>query len=95
VADLPSTTPRIWHLYVLECRDGSLYCGIALDVQKRLGKHQQGKGARYTRSRLPAKLVASYPIGPEYGAALKAEQAFKRLPRREKLARVKGCSPAQ
>ncbi|MGV3532154.1 MAG: GIY-YIG nuclease family protein [Chthoniobacteraceae bacterium] len=88
VADPQSTIQRTWHLYVLECGDGSLYCGIALDVQKRLTEHQHGKGARYTRSRLPAKLVVSYPIGPDYGEALKAERAFKRLSRKEKLARL-------
>jgi len=79
---------RIWHLYVLECGDGSLYCGIALNVSKRLAEHQQGKGARYTRSRLPLRLAASYSVGPSYGEALKAEWAFKRLSREEKLVRI-------
>ena len=43
---------RPWYLYILECVDGSLYTGVAKDVEVRLRKHNSGKGARYTRSRI-------------------------------------------
>jgi putative endonuclease len=77
---------RVWHLYVLECADGSLYCGIALNVQKRLAQHQSGKGAKYTRAKLPVTLLATSAIGPDMADALKAERQFKALPRIKKLA---------
>lgn len=46
-----------WHLYVLRCADGSLYCGITNDLPRRLAQHERGTGARYTRGRGPLKLV--------------------------------------
>jgi len=71
-------------LYLLECQDGSFYAGIALDVQKRLAEHRQGKGAAYTRSRPPVALLAcrQYPSRSE---ALKTEYAIKQLPKARKL----------
>ena len=48
---------EIWYLYILRCKDGSLYTGITTDVLRRLEEHRSGKGAKYTRSRLPVKLV--------------------------------------
>ncbi len=83
---------RVWHLYVLQCADGSLYCGIALDVMKRLGQHQRGRGAKYTRSRLPVYLVESSVIGPDIAEALRAERQFKALPRAKKLKILKNRS---
>lgn len=78
----------VWHLYLLRCGDGTLYCGIALDVQARLKQHQEGKGAKYTRGRGPLELVYEEACGtrPE---ALKREREVKRLPRSAKLAMVK------
>lgn len=75
----------MWHLYVLRCRDGSLYCGIALDVDRRVSQHQSGRGAKYTRSRLPVTLLKSSEIGPVMADALKAERNFKALSRAGKL----------
>ena len=75
----------VWHLYLLECADGSLYAGIATDVERRFREHLSGKGARYTRSHKPACLVASRPMGSR-SEALRAELVIKRLPRGEKLA---------
>ena len=46
-----------WHVYILRCADGTLYTGIAKDLAKRLEAHQSGNGAKYTRGRLPVKLV--------------------------------------
>ena len=76
---------RPWHLYVLRCGDGTLYTGIALDVQARLGEHREGRGARYTRGRGPLRLLHEEVVGSR-SAALKAEAALKRLPRARKLA---------
>ena len=78
-------SPVLWHLYLLECVDGSLYAGIATDVERRFQEHLSGKGARYTRSHPPLRLVESRAIGSR-SEALRAELAIKRLPRARKLA---------
>lgn len=67
-----------WFLYLLECQDGSLYTGIARDVEKRFAAHVAGKGARYTRSHPPKQLLGfcEYPNRSE---ASKAEYAVKQL----------------
>ncbi|MFN0078051.1 MAG: GIY-YIG nuclease family protein [Prosthecobacter sp.] len=72
-----------WCLYVLRCKDGTLYCGITNDLERRIAQHNAGKGARYTRGRGPVKLLRSWPQQSQ-SAALKAEFAFKRLTRRAK-----------
>ena len=68
-----------WFVYVLECRDGRLYTGIAIDVAKRYAQHIAGKGARYTRSHPPERLLGSFAY-PDRSAALKAEHAIRHLP---------------
>lgn len=75
----------VWKLYLLECRDGSLYAGITNNVAARFEAHRQGRGAKYTRSHPPTRIVAlkSYPNRSE---ASKAEYAVKQLPRRRKIA---------
>jgi predicted GIY-YIG superfamily endonuclease len=88
------TATKRWSLYVLRCGDGSLYCGIALDVELRLEQHRDGRGARYTRGRGPLEVVARSRCR-DRSAALRAELAFKRLPRERKeeiLARPRGLS---
>src|SRR2546427_12385025 len=63
---------------MLRCRDGSLYTGITTDLRRRIAAHRAGKGSRYTRSRLPVRLV--YRERPAtLGGALKREAAIKRL----------------
>lgn len=79
--------PEGWAVYVLECGDGSLYTGSSNDVGRRLATHASGKGARYTRSRLPVKLVFAEPV-EDRSAALKREAALKKLSRSEKLALI-------
>jgi len=74
-----------WHLYLIECVDGSLYAGITTDVERRFQEHLSGKGARYTRSHKPLCLVASRSFGCK-SLALRAELAIKRLPKDKKLA---------
>jgi putative endonuclease len=82
-----------WCVYVLRCGDGSLYTGATNDLARRLARHAAGRGARYTRSRLPVALVHVEPARGR-GAALRREAAVKRLPRVGKLALV-GAAPAQ
>jgi putative endonuclease len=67
-----------WFVYILECRDGSLYTGIAIDVARRYALHAAGRGARYTRSHPPARLLASFEH-PDRSSAARAEHAIKRL----------------
>jgi predicted GNAT superfamily acetyltransferase len=70
-------------LYVVECADKTLYTGIALDVHARLEQHNAGKGASYTATRRPVRLLAAWSF-PNRSAALKAEAAFKKLTRAQK-----------
>lgn len=79
----------MYYVYMLQCRDGSLYTGIAVDVQKRLSTHNRGKGAKYTRSRLPVRLVYQ-ETQPDKSAALKRELEIKGLTRAEKLRLING-----
>lgn len=67
-----------WFVYVIECRDGSLYTGIALDVAKRYAMHAAGKGARYTRAHPPVRVLATF-AHPDRSSALQAEYAVKLL----------------
>lgn len=76
-----------WIIYLLECRDGSLYAGVTNDLEQRLQKHNTGKGARYTRSRLPVRLVYQ-ETAPTRGAALKREYRLRHLTREQKLALI-------
>ena len=73
-----------WWVYLLHCGDGTLYCGIALDVEARLVQHETGKGAKYTRGRRPLAIVFREACGTK-SSALKRERAIKRLPRAAKL----------
>lgn len=73
-----------WYLYMLRCRDGSLYTGITTDVEKRLEAHRSGKGAKYTRGRGPLELVYQEECG-DHSAALKREIEIKALTREGKL----------
>jgi putative endonuclease len=75
-----------WYLYMVRCRDGNLYTGIATDIERRVAEHQAGKGAKYLRGRAPLKLVFKKRIGSR-SLALKVEQAVKKLPkcRKEKI----------
>ena len=79
-----STRPASrWLVYLLRCRDGSLYTGITNDLPKRLKAHAAGKASRYTRSRLPVTLAYTEPQ-PSRSAALKREAAIKKLTRPQK-----------
>jgi putative endonuclease len=69
---------------MLRCGDGTLYTGATNDLERRLATHGRGKGAAYTRARLPVTLVWSEPA-EDRSAALRREAALKRLSRGEKL----------
>ena len=77
-----------WYVYILKCRDGSLYTGIATDVERRIADHLASKGAKYLRGRAPLELVFKKQVG-EKGRALKVEHQVKRLPRHKKEALIK------
>ncbi|HJX17407.1 MAG TPA: GIY-YIG nuclease family protein [Acidiferrobacterales bacterium] len=68
-----------WHVYMLRCADHSLYTGVATDIETRVATHNAGKGAKYTRGRLPVKLVYQEAVA-DRGAALRRELAIKRMP---------------
>lgn len=72
-----------WYVYMLRCRDNSLYTGYTDDVKRRESVHNTGKGAKYTKSRLPVKLVY-WEVFEEKSQALKREYAIKRLSKQEK-----------
>ena len=79
---------KTWYLYLIECQDGSIYTGITLDVAARYAAHQNGTGARYTRSHPPKCLLAVVHY-PNRSEASKAEYAMKKLSAGEKREFVK------
>lgn len=79
---------KAWYLYLLECADGSIYTGITVDVEARYAAHAAGRGARYTRSHPPARVLASFEYA-DRASASKAEYAMKQLTAAEKRALAK------
>lgn len=73
-----------WWLYLIECRDGSFYAGITNDLDARYAAHVAGRGARYTRSHPPLRLIGARPYA-DRAAASRAEWEIKQLPRHRKL----------
>lgn len=82
---------KSWVLYILECKDGTLYTGITDDLENRLTMHRSGKGAKYTRGRGPLKLRYLEDC-KDRSAALKREFAIKQMTKDEKLSLCK-CTP--
>jgi putative endonuclease len=76
-------------VYIVKCRDGSYYTGLTINVRKRLDQHNSGKGAKYTLSRLPVKLVYVETCA-SLSAALKREHRIKQMKRAQKEALVLG-----
>ena len=72
-----------WFLYLIECEDGSIYTGIAVDVEARFAAHQKGTGARYTRAHPPRKLLAVVKFANRSSAS-QAEYMIKQMTAREK-----------
>jgi len=83
-----------WFLYIIKCRDKSLYTGITTDISRRLKEHNAKKGGFYTRNKLPVKLAYQEPMRnrPE---ALKREAAIKKLTRKQKIQFVKALLPVK
>mgnify|MGYP003564982222 CR=1 FL=1 len=72
-----------FYCYILECADGTYYTGWTTDPERRLKQHNKGTGSRYTRSRLPGKMVYLEPQ-PDRKTAMKREIVIKRLSRERK-----------
>ncbi|MGE5308494.1 MAG: GIY-YIG nuclease family protein [Deltaproteobacteria bacterium] len=72
-----------FYVYILKCNDGTYYTGYTPDLKRRVELHNKGRGAKYTRTRLPAKLVWSKQFG-YFKLAFKAEKAVKKLTRAQK-----------
>ncbi|MBN1283401.1 MAG: GIY-YIG nuclease family protein [Proteobacteria bacterium] len=73
-----------WHVYMIECSDGTLYTGVTLDLGRRLREHNAGSGSKYTRSRRPVRLVHSEARRGR-ASAQRREAAIKALTRGEKM----------
>lgn len=84
-----TTKRKSWNVYIGRCRDGSLYTGIALDVDRRAAQHNAGRGSKYVRSRGPIKIVW-VERHADVASARRRECDIKRRPRSEKLALIKG-----
>jgi putative endonuclease len=79
-------------VYLLRCRDGSLYTGWTSDLDRRLARHKAGKGSRYTASRLPVELALAVPMA-DRTAARREEARIKLLPRARKLELIAASRP--
>jgi putative endonuclease len=84
---------QCWWLYLLVCRDGRTYAGIATDVAARFAAHSSGKGAKFTRSNPPVRVLGALAFASR-SEALKAEAALKKLDRTQKWAWARKCAPA-
>ena len=74
----------MWYVYLLECSDGSYYCGITQKIYRRVAVHNSGKGAKYTRGRTPVKLIAHKAVETK-SEALKLEYAVKKKRKDKKI----------
>jgi putative endonuclease len=84
-----ATVEDAWAVYLLECADGRVYTGIARDPRRRYAMHLAGKGARFTRSNPPRRLLGWVWVSGR-GEALRLEMAWKRLPRAARIAALHG-----
>lgn len=78
---------KTWFVYILKCSDGTLYTGITTDVNRRLNEHNSGKGAKYTKTRLPVMLLLVSEASTRSEAS-KEEYRIKQLTREQKLRMV-------
>jgi putative endonuclease len=81
-----------WWLYLLVCRDGRTYVGIATDIAARFAAHSSGKGAKFTRSNPPVSVLGAQSFASK-SEALKAEAALKKLDRAKRLSWAQNCAP--
>lgn len=75
---------KSWFVYIVECSDGTLYTGITNDLEKRISTHNKGKGAKYTKNRLPVVLKKHWEV-EDRSEASKMEYQLKQLSRLEKI----------
>lgn len=80
----------MWHVYIIRCKDSKLYTGITKDLKRRIREHNSGNGCRFTKYRIPVKLLYSEDCLSR-PAALKREAQIKRLKRPQKLALIKSA----
>jgi len=73
-----------WSVYIVECSDGTYYCGATKDINKRVKKHNTGTGAKYTRPRRPVKIIA-HKGNMTKSQALSLEYKVKQQPRKNKI----------
>jgi len=85
-----------WCVYLLECSDGTFYCGITNDISRRINEHNGivSGGARYTKGKRPVRIIASIPVRNR-AEALKLEFQVKRIHRRKKLELFNCASPEE
>lgn len=83
------TNSQLWYVYILECADGTLYTGYTNDVDARVAKHNAGKGAKYTKSRLPVVACHREELSSKL-LAMQREYRIKQLTRAQKLALISG-----
>jgi putative endonuclease len=81
------TSSQLWYVYILKCSDGTLYTGYTNDVEARVKKHNAGKGAKYTKSRLPVVACYSESLDSK-SLAMQREYKVKKLTRVQKLALI-------
>jgi len=82
----------MWHVYMLVCKDGTLYIGSTTDLERRVREHNEGSlGAKYTRARRPVSLAYSRRFKNRANAQ-KEEARIKKLPRKEKLSLIRNHS---
>ena len=77
-----------WTTYILQCADGSFYCGVTNNLENRLAKHNQGAASKYTRSRLPVK-VAAFRANLTKSHAFRLEHTIKKMPAQKKIKALK------
>ena len=79
---------KSWFVYILQCSDNTLYCGVTTDLDRRIGEHNDGTASKYTRSRRPVTLVG-FAAFPDRGTAQRVEHAVKKRPAEEKIGFLK------
>jgi putative endonuclease len=84
---------KAWFVYILRCKGNLLYTGITSDLKRRIREHRSGNGCRFTRCRIPVKLIYSEQV-LGMSDALKREAAIKRFPRKKKLAVIRSKAPS-
>lgn len=78
----------MWYVYIVECNDGTYYTGVTNNLENRIKTHNKGKGAKYTKARLPVELIW-FDVCEDKSNALKREIEIKKLTRKKKEELVK------